>query len=193
MSKSIGLYGLPGPELARFRRVLEEAFGEPVIVRSIDEYFREHPDGILVVSSSDASWRAHLEQARTRSSRVIALVNAESEIDVSALYGGGVAAVIGVPEPAVTVVSIIRLVAADMTVLPTKLFPPRQASAIDTDLLAQLATSCSVRELAQRNFCSERTMYRRMRLLYNSLGIRGRADVALLATGRDEVTSSTTG
>ncbi|CAL9650247.1 hypothetical protein SUDANB105_06605 [Streptomyces sp. enrichment culture] len=49
----------------------------------------------------------------------------------------------------------------------------------DADLLRMLCSSATVSEIARRTYCSERSMYRRIRKLYNAFGVSGRS--ALLA------------
>ncbi|CAM4237807.1 response regulator transcription factor [Nocardia ninae] len=48
----------------------------------------------------------------------------------------------------------------------------------DTHLLRMLRTSMTVAEIARHNYLSERSMYRRIRALYNTLGVRNRAELA---------------
>lgn len=181
-SVTVGLCGLTAPELARYRRVLGRAFANLVVVTSADDFFDRHGHGVLIISLSDANWRIHLARAHTRPhARVVALVGRRSEIDVAALYYSGVAAVVGVAEQSAVLVSVTRLVAEDMTMVPRKHFLHDPISDADVDLLAQLGTPCSVRELAARSYCSERTMYRRLRLLYDKLGVRGRTDAVRFA------------
>ncbi|MEV8395960.1 MULTISPECIES: hypothetical protein [unclassified Streptomyces] len=47
----------------------------------------------------------------------------------------------------------------------------------DRELVRQLRTSMTVSEIARRHYCSERSMYRRIRRLYDELGVRGRAEL----------------
>ncbi|MFI9406674.1 hypothetical protein [Nocardia sp. NPDC052316] len=48
----------------------------------------------------------------------------------------------------------------------------------DAELLRMLRTSMTVAEIARHNYLSERSMYRRIRALYNTLGVRNRAELA---------------
>ncbi|WP_194834218.1 DNA-binding response regulator [Nocardia sp. XZ_19_369] len=48
----------------------------------------------------------------------------------------------------------------------------------DARLLRMLRTSMTVAEIARHNYLSERSMYRRIRALYNTLGVRNRAELA---------------
>lgn len=66
--------------------------------------------------------------------------------------------------------------------------PPRPAAAAaattsDTGLLRLLRTSMTVSEIARTYYCSERSMYRRIRKLYDDLGIRSRTELMSLAIG----------
>ncbi|MCL7379659.1 hypothetical protein [Streptomyces sp. 35G-GA-8] len=47
----------------------------------------------------------------------------------------------------------------------------------DRELVRQLRTSMTVSEIARRHYCSERSMYRRIRRIYDELGVRGRAEL----------------
>ncbi|AJT63379.1 hypothetical protein T261_1694 [Streptomyces lydicus] len=53
----------------------------------------------------------------------------------------------------------------------------------DRELLHSLCTSATVSEIARRHYCSERSMYRRIRRLYDDLGVTGRAELLSLAAG----------
>jgi DNA-binding CsgD family transcriptional regulator len=52
----------------------------------------------------------------------------------------------------------------------------------DRELIRLLRTSMTVSEIARRHYCSERSMYRRIRRLYDDLGVRGRAELMTLAS-----------
>ncbi|MFF9814347.1 DNA-binding response regulator [Streptomyces sp. NPDC014006] len=47
----------------------------------------------------------------------------------------------------------------------------------DAALLRMLCTSATVSEIARRNYCSERSMYRRIRKLYDAFGVSGRSEL----------------
>ncbi|MFI7408987.1 helix-turn-helix transcriptional regulator [Streptomyces sp. NPDC049627] len=47
----------------------------------------------------------------------------------------------------------------------------------ERELVRELCTSMTVSEIARRHYCSERSMYRRIRRLYDELGVRGRAEL----------------
>ncbi|MGW1145061.1 helix-turn-helix transcriptional regulator [Streptomyces sp. NPDC002454] len=47
----------------------------------------------------------------------------------------------------------------------------------DRKLLRLLCTSMTVNEIARRHYCSERSMYRRIRKLYDGLGVCGRTEL----------------
>jgi DNA-binding CsgD family transcriptional regulator len=51
----------------------------------------------------------------------------------------------------------------------------------DEQLIRLLIGSATVAEIAQQLFCSERSLYRRLRLLYASRGVRGRRELRSLA------------
>lgn len=53
----------------------------------------------------------------------------------------------------------------------------------DRELLHSLCTSATVSEIARRHYCSERSMYRRIRRLYDDLGVGGRSELLSLAAG----------
>ncbi|MFF2964368.1 DNA-binding response regulator [Streptomyces sp. NPDC057963] len=56
----------------------------------------------------------------------------------------------------------------------------------DAELMRLLCTSITVSEIARRYYyCSERSMYRRIRRLYDDLGVGGRAELISLATVPD--------
>ncbi|MFI8433536.1 hypothetical protein ACIGJO_07270 [Streptomyces sp. NPDC079020] len=57
------------------------------------------------------------------------------------------------------------------------------ATTSDTGLLRLLRTSMTVSEIARTYYCSERSMYRRIRKLYDDLGIRSRTELMSLAIG----------
>ncbi|MEE1737291.1 hypothetical protein [Streptomyces sp. BE147] len=66
--------------------------------------------------------------------------------------------------------------------------PPRPAATVpattsDTGLLRLLRTPMTVSEIARTYYCSERSMYRRIRKLYDDLGIRSRTELMSLAIG----------
>ena len=57
------------------------------------------------------------------------------------------------------------------------------APSYDAELLRLLCTPITVAEIARRHYyCSERSMYRRIRRLYDDLGVGGRAELMSLAT-----------
>ncbi|MCZ1011834.1 DNA-binding response regulator [Streptomyces lydicus] len=58
----------------------------------------------------------------------------------------------------------------------------------DTELMRLLCTSTTVSEIARRYFCSERSMYRRIRRLYDDLGVGSRAELMSLRRARLEPT-----
>ncbi|MEU9115103.1 hypothetical protein AB0D04_25775 [Streptomyces sp. NPDC048483] len=61
--------------------------------------------------------------------------------------------------------------------------PPPALPDCDRELLHSLCTSATVSEIARRHYCSERSMYRRIRRLYDDLGVTGRAELLSLAAG----------
>jgi DNA-binding CsgD family transcriptional regulator len=54
-------------------------------------------------------------------------------------------------------------------------------SALDRELLRLLRTQMTVAEISRANYLSERSMYRRIRQLYNRLGVAGRAELLTAA------------
>lgn len=52
----------------------------------------------------------------------------------------------------------------------------------ERELVRELCTSMTVSEIARRHYCSERSMYRRIRRLYDEFGVRGRAELVSLAS-----------
>lgn len=52
-----------------------------------------------------------------------------------------------------------------------------RADGYDAALLRMLCTSATVSEIARRNYCSERSMYRRIRKLYDAFGVSGRSEL----------------
>ncbi|WP_107654350.1 helix-turn-helix transcriptional regulator [Nocardia suismassiliense] len=64
--------------------------------------------------------------------------------------------------------------------VPRSRTPDRRAELdeFDARLLHMLRTSMTVAEIARHNYLSERSMYRRIRALYNTLGVRNRAELA---------------
>lgn len=52
----------------------------------------------------------------------------------------------------------------------------------ERELVRELCTSMTVSEIARRHYCSERSMYRRIRRLYDELGVRGRAELVSRAS-----------
>ncbi|MFF4605283.1 helix-turn-helix transcriptional regulator [Streptomyces sp. NPDC001339] len=59
--------------------------------------------------------------------------------------------------------------------------PQLPLSESDKELVRLLCTSITVSEIARRYYCSERSMYRRIRKLYDKLGIAGRTELTSLA------------
>ncbi|WP_431034444.1 helix-turn-helix transcriptional regulator [Streptomyces sp. P6-2-1] len=57
----------------------------------------------------------------------------------------------------------------------------------DRQLVRDLCTATTVSEIARRHYCSERSMYRRIRRLYDLLGVRGRAELMTLVSFRSEL------
>lgn len=53
----------------------------------------------------------------------------------------------------------------------------RSLSRAESELVRMLRTSMTVAEIARHNYVSERSMYRRIRALYNVLGVTGRSEV----------------
>ncbi|MFF9345845.1 hypothetical protein [Streptomyces sp. NPDC014734] len=61
--------------------------------------------------------------------------------------------------------------------------PQPTTPSYDTELLRLLCTPITVAEIARRHYyCSERSMYRRIRRLYDDLGVAGRAELMSLGT-----------
>lgn len=58
---------------------------------------------------------------------------------------------------------------------------PCDLPAHDRELMELLCTSMTVSEIARRHYCSERSMYRRIRRLYDELGVAGRTELMALA------------
>lgn len=58
----------------------------------------------------------------------------------------------------------------------------RTVPGIDTGLMRMLCSSMTVCEIARRYYCSERTMYRRIRKLYDDVGVSSRAELIPLAS-----------
>lgn len=58
----------------------------------------------------------------------------------------------------------------------------RTVAGVDTGLMRMLCSSMTVSEIARRYYCSERTMYRRIRKLYDDVGVRSRAELIPLAS-----------
>ncbi|WP_246530712.1 helix-turn-helix transcriptional regulator [Streptomyces bathyalis] len=58
----------------------------------------------------------------------------------------------------------------------------RTVPGIDTRLMRMLCSSMTVCEIARRYYCSERTMYRRIRKLYDDVGVSSRAELIPLAS-----------
>ncbi|MFJ4825650.1 DNA-binding response regulator [Streptomyces bacillaris] len=52
----------------------------------------------------------------------------------------------------------------------------------DRQLARQLCTPMTVSEIARCHYCSERSMYRRIRRLYNSLGVGNRSELKMLVS-----------
>ncbi|MFD9369807.1 DNA-binding response regulator [Streptomyces sp. NPDC060020] len=52
----------------------------------------------------------------------------------------------------------------------------------DAELMRLLCTPMTVAEIARRHYCSERSMYRRIRQLYNEVGVRGRTELMVMAS-----------
>ncbi|MFE0253643.1 DNA-binding response regulator [Streptomyces sp. NPDC059010] len=52
----------------------------------------------------------------------------------------------------------------------------------ERELVRELCTSMTVSEIARRHYCSERSMYRRIRRLYDEFGVRGRTELVSLAS-----------
>lgn len=68
---------------------------------------------------------------------------------------------------------------------PSEHDPPhalRTVPGIDTGLMRMLCSSMTVCEIARRYYCSERTMYRRIRKLYDDVGVGSRAELIPLAS-----------
>ncbi|MFF2330189.1 MULTISPECIES: helix-turn-helix transcriptional regulator [unclassified Streptomyces] len=60
--------------------------------------------------------------------------------------------------------------------------PPSALPSYDAELMRLLCTSITVSEIARRYYyCSERSMYRRIRRLYDDVGVGGRAELISLA------------
>ncbi|MFI1966123.1 response regulator transcription factor [Streptomyces pathocidini] len=79
-------------------------------------------------------------------------------------------------------------VAGRLRALPARESPPTPPAAApipgvdyDPELLRLLCTSATVSEIARRYYCSERSMYRRIRRLYDALGVSGRSELLPLA------------
>ncbi|MFJ9418990.1 hypothetical protein ACIRPT_33250 [Streptomyces sp. NPDC101227] len=66
---------------------------------------------------------------------------------------------------------------------PAPLAPGSGVPDCDRELLHSLCTSATVSEIARRHYCSERSMYRRIRRLYDDLGVAGRSELLSLAAG----------
>ncbi|GHH40756.1 helix-turn-helix transcriptional regulator [Streptomyces candidus] len=65
---------------------------------------------------------------------------------------------------------------------PPPVWPTPELSAEDRDLARQLCTPMTVSEIARSHYCSERSMYRRIRRLYDSLGVGNRSELKTLVS-----------
>ncbi len=52
------------------------------------------------------------------------------------------------------------------------------------ELIRLLCTPMTVLEIARRSYCSERSMYRRIRRLYDTVGVRNRFELISLSSDR---------
>jgi DNA-binding CsgD family transcriptional regulator len=184
---AVGLWGLGRLAAAKYRNALTAVCLDPIPVKSLDKYVAMYPDGVLTISLDDPEYRTKLDQAGTlKHERLVAIADRPRHgEDLQNVYRGGAAAVVALSDPPPMVAYVTQLVAEGMCVIPSGFLARQELSPVDQELLEQLATHRSIRELAKDNCCSERTMYRKLRHLYDRLGVNSRTEAVKLldATG----------
>jgi DNA-binding NarL/FixJ family response regulator len=160
--------------------------------------------GISVVRPTPAKaatvvvWAMHREGATGRVRRVrppaevLVLLDRPTRAEISELVGAGARAVLDVAAGPAAIGDAVLSVARGYLVLPASerhvLVQPGVVHDLDELALGWvrvLATGASMSQLAEDEGCSERAMYRRLREVYDRLGVADRAAaIALLARAK---------
>jgi DNA-binding NarL/FixJ family response regulator len=179
-----GIGALEGP----LREVLRE-LGMRVVGAG-----RSSPATVVVWGMGRDGATARVQRVRRvrPTTEVLVLLEAPTRSEVGALLGAGARAVVDRGAGPLTIADAVVSVARGYLVLPATerhaLVQPSAFHELDQAALGwvrTLASGVSMIQLAEEEGCSERAMYRRMRAVYDQLGVDDRAEaIALLARAR---------
>lgn len=157
-------------------------------VADLLEWTAQRPAPLIVLKVNETDdWRRLEQLARTSGSTVVALLarSAPSFYRRALLTGAsGVAAATDAPAH---VARVLQAALANYALLPVAAVREAGASArpvlspANQALLGGLADGLTTEQLAERDGCSERTVYRRIRRLCASLQVRGRDEAVAVA------------
>ena len=160
---------------------------EPHVVSDLPTWAGGHQAGVVVVQVTDTDdWR-QLEQLTRSGSTIVALLLRSAPAAYRRAVLSGASGVAAVTDPPAHVARVIQAATANYALLPVAALrdegeagAPRLSDA-NKALLQGLAEGMSTEQLAQREGCSERTIYRRMRRLCKTLQVRNRDDAVAVA------------
>lgn len=165
-------------------------------VSDTDRWWMCHPDGVLVMEASRSEDLDRIADLTARRPvRVVALVEQASAAAALAAVNAGALGVISADWSTDAVRMAVAAVAAGLTLVSTDVFlslatgrgpsgddPPTGMTDVEIVCLRALARGDKVREIAELVGYSEREVYRRLRRLYQRLGVTGRTEAVLRAS-----------
>lgn len=142
---------------------------------------------VVVVKVSEADDWGRLEQLARGGATVVALLLRTAPAFYRRALAAGASGVAGVTDSPAHVARVLHAAIADYALLPVaalretdESLAPRLTETHKA-LLQGLADGLTAEQLAQREGCSERTIYRRMRRLCATLQVRNREDALVVA------------
>ena len=167
--------------------VLERAGWEPRVVDDLAAWASERSSAVVLLSlSGEDDWR-HLELLTQRNGAVVmALLPHPRPSLYRRAFMAGASAVASAGDSPAHIARVLHAAMFDYALVPVAtLREPRTARAVlserDKVLLRGLADGLTTEQLADRVGCSERTVYRRLRRVCNSLQVRSRSEAVSVA------------
>jgi DNA-binding NarL/FixJ family response regulator len=174
-------------------RALEGADLEVDAPRDIVAYTRQQSPAVVVVtlSESDPQLLVDLRQASPNTEIVVLLADT-SLASYQSVMDAGATAPVRRAAPASEVVGAVQAALGHRTVLPAEVAhalvqekrsarPGYEVSREEIEWLRALGQGLTVAETAERFGLSERVMYRRLRVVYDTMGVSGRVEAIAAA------------
>lgn len=159
-----------------------------VIVDDVADWDADHRGGAMVVTALDERGWARLADAVATTSIVMGLVRAPEPLLYRRALLAGARAVAPVDATPDYVARSVRSALSGHALIPLvalqELCRSEVATTLSSDelsLLRHLVEGLGTDEVAALHCCSERTIYRRLKRLYNTLQVNGRSEAVVVA------------